>query len=194
MTVAVGQQLCDPCDSSTLSCDSDLVCSTDTYRCECPPGYVQIGNTCCNYHFFSCLSMLFFFLFKSTQNLQCRRAAYFVIYAHLSIWRQENSTKVVDKVDIIFTGSSNYHIETKRQQWFCYEISYWRFYNNLKWCEALSEFQVWLSLWRHLIRTLVLFCSSRYTFQAPPSCNYTFLVPPSSQYDILWQITWPNLS
>lgn len=44
---AVGSKLCDPCDSSTLSCESELVCSSDTYVCECPPGQVQIGDFCC---------------------------------------------------------------------------------------------------------------------------------------------------
>jgi hypothetical protein len=46
---AVGTELCDPCDPDEDICDGELVCSSDTYRCECPTGQVQIGDDCCKY-------------------------------------------------------------------------------------------------------------------------------------------------
>ncbi|XP_060560578.1 fibropellin-1-like [Ruditapes philippinarum] len=45
-TFCVGQHLCDLCDSATLLCDSNLVCSSETYKCECPTDEVQIGDDC----------------------------------------------------------------------------------------------------------------------------------------------------
>jgi hypothetical protein len=42
-----GQLLCDSCDPMSSTCDSSLVCNANTYRCECPPDEVQIGDDCC---------------------------------------------------------------------------------------------------------------------------------------------------
>ncbi|XP_053406285.1 neurogenic locus notch homolog protein 1-like [Mercenaria mercenaria] len=45
-SICIGNYLCDPCDPSTTSCDSNLVCNPNTYRCECPTDQVQIGDEC----------------------------------------------------------------------------------------------------------------------------------------------------
>lgn len=49
LSTTVGSDLCDPCDPSASSCTSPLVCSSDTNRCECPSGQVQIGDECCKF-------------------------------------------------------------------------------------------------------------------------------------------------
>lgn len=49
LSTTVGSDLCDPCDPSASSCTSPLVCSSDTNRCECPSGQVQIGDGCCKF-------------------------------------------------------------------------------------------------------------------------------------------------
>ncbi|XP_060553466.1 neurogenic locus notch homolog protein 1-like, partial [Ruditapes philippinarum] len=45
-TICSGPDLCDPCDPSSNACSGSLVCSSTTFRCECPSGEVQIGNNC----------------------------------------------------------------------------------------------------------------------------------------------------
>lgn len=68
---AVGPDLCDPCSPSPLSCEGGLVCGLESYRCECPPGQVQIGDNCCKYLFmdiiflhFIHISILFWWSFR----------------------------------------------------------------------------------------------------------------------------------
>jgi hypothetical protein len=45
--LTVGETLCDPCDPNMNTCEDPLVCSSETYRCECPDDRVQIGDNCC---------------------------------------------------------------------------------------------------------------------------------------------------
>ena len=45
--IIVGEELCDLCDPDQNTCKSGLVCSSDTYRCQCPTDKVQIEDECC---------------------------------------------------------------------------------------------------------------------------------------------------
>lgn len=58
----VGPDLCDPCSPSPLSCEGGLVCSQESYRCECPPGQVQIGDNCCKYLYMNIVTILYYII------------------------------------------------------------------------------------------------------------------------------------
>ncbi|XP_053405040.1 neurogenic locus notch homolog protein 1-like [Mercenaria mercenaria] len=45
-SICVGEDPCDPCDPSSDTCSGSFVCSSSTYRCECPLDQVRIGDDC----------------------------------------------------------------------------------------------------------------------------------------------------